>query len=219
MPYTPHALLTFGGTWSDQPSEIWACNVRLSADGGGGVTLDTAGLMNDIYAPLSTWYALPASRMSSDSKLMFLKVNMIGDDGKYVSRTATNRHDYVGTLGGATPAAPQFCSLAYSWSTANARGPAHHGRIYPPNAAFVIVNGSKISAADATINTAAAKALLTVFRNVGGADGRRGTPVVASNIGGAIQPITGVSTDDLYDVQRRRKNRIVPTRSAILAFP
>lgn len=219
MAYTPHTLVAFSGSWLGDTIERWENTVRLSNDGGGGSTLDQAAYMLDIKAALLAWFTAATSWMSNKALIDTLKVNAIGEDGKYASSTLTNVTAYTPTAGAVAPSQDGIMSCCYSWHTANVRGPAHHGRIYPPNPTKSLVTAFRISAADATAHATAGKALLTVLRNSAGVAGRQGTPVIASKIGGAMNAITGVSSDDVYDVQRRRKNRISPTSSAILAFP
>jgi len=217
MAYTPHVLVAFGGSWSNALTEIWECTVRLSADGGGGDTLDPDGYISDIATGLATWYH--GAGMALSSQLKWVKVNHIGADGLYADKTTTHVHDYSPPIAGITlGVAPGFCTLAYTWETAHARGPGHRGRIYPPNNAYATVSSFQVSAGDATANAEAGASLLAILKNSAGAPGRKGTPVIASKVDASITPITGCTSDTVYDVQRRRKNRIVGTRSAVATF-
>jgi len=215
MSYTPHVLFSFGGSWSSDPAEIWECSVRLSADGGGGVTLDPEAYLSGISAALFSWYQSTAASMNALATLAFIKANHIGADGKYVDKTTTHVHDFTPAAGALSPVGPGFLSIAYSWYTANARGPGHSGRIFPPNntnapsvGAFQV--SSSVTAAYAT----SAALLLGILKNSAGAPGAKGTPIIASKVNGAIVPIVGATVNSVYDVQRRRKNRIKGTRSA-----
>ena len=218
MAYTPHVLVAFGGTWTGETTELWENTIRLASEGPLGDALDEAAYMEAIATPLATWFN-GANHMCSQAQLSFLKVNRINALGHYASSTDTNVHDYAaGTVVGASGVrGPQFCTLAYTWETAAKRGPAHRGRIYPPNATYDLVGSFRVSPANAVVNAVAGLDLLTVLHNAGGGSGLVGFPIVASSIGGVIHPITGVTSDDVYDVQRRRKNRIKPARSAISA--
>jgi hypothetical protein len=219
MAYTSHVLVAFGGTWVDTPGEVWENTVRISSNGGGGVTLDPGAYITAIKTALSTWFTNSATKMSSSAVLGWLKANTIGSDGKYVDKTTTHLWDYAaGIVGAQAPVGPQFLSLAYTWETAAARGPAHRGRIYPPNAGYGISTAFEVNSSQRDANAAAGAALLTVLKNAGGTDGTKGTPVIASNIGAAIQNITGCTSDTVFDVQRRRKNRVKGTRSSLHTF-
>jgi len=220
MSYTPHVLVAFGGSWIADPAEVWECTVRLSADGGGGVTIDPDAYLDYIAVSLPIWFANSDNQMCASALLKFVKANHIGADGLYVDKTTTHVHDFTpGVAGGVGPIGPQFCSRVFTWETAVARGPGHRGRIYPPNAT-VAVSGSAFRCSVGSRDDAAhaGAGLLALLKNAAGPNGTKGTPVVASNIGGAIHPITGCSADDIFDVQRRRKNRIKGTRSATVGF-
>ena len=217
MAYTPHVLFAMGGSWINDNTEIWECTVRLQANGGGGVTLDCGAYLTDISNDVQSWFEAGANYTSSSATLKWIKANHVDAAGHYVDSTTTHVFDYSGTIVGINPdRAPGFCSLAYTWETANARGPGHRGRIYPPNNTFVTTSSAfKVNDAARDYNATAATQLLIALQNRGGADGRKGVPVVASKVNGAIVPIIGATSDNIYDVQRRRKNRIVGTRSAV----
>jgi hypothetical protein len=217
--YTDHVLVAFGGSWDNETSEIWESTVRMSADGGGGVTLDPDAWLAAVAAPLFNWFGMGSAGMSSHATLKWLKCNHVGADGKYTDTGITHVHDYSPTTTGGVPqTGPGYCTLAYTWETAVVRGPGHRGRIYPPNATYALATPFRVSSADRNLAAAAGEALLHIFRNSAGAAGSKGTPVIASKIGGAIHDITGVTCDDVYDVQRRRKNRVKPARSPVVAL-
>jgi hypothetical protein len=220
MAYTPHVLVVFGGTWTLDPGEVWECSVRISADGGGGVTIDPDAYLAAIHDPLKTWFTAVGTAMCNNAVLGYMKANHIAADGTYVDKTVTHLFDYPGGVVGAQdPKGPQFISLAYTWETALKRGPGHRGRIFPPNGVLPVqVSAFKINAAGRDEIATNGAGLLAVLKNSAGANGTKGTPIIASKINGALTPIIGCSADDIFDVQRRRKNRIKGTRSAIVPF-
>lgn len=219
MAYTPHVLVAFGGSWTDTPSEVWECTVRILADGGGGVTIDPDAYLAAIHAPLGAWFSAVGTKMASSATLKWLKANHIGADGKYVDETTTHLYDYPAPpVGGVAQAQPGYCTLAYTWETALLRGPGHRGRIYPPNCVYASATAFTVGASQRDNNAANGVALLTVLKNAAGENGTKGTPVVASKVNGAVTHIIGCTSDDIMDVQRRRKNRAVGTRSALAAL-
>jgi hypothetical protein len=220
MAYTPHVLVALGGSWVGDTGEMWECTVRLRADGGGGVTIDPEAYLADIKPNLSTWFHAVDTGMMMSSRLKWIKCNHIGADGLYVDPTTTHVTDYSPAVaGGMADAGPGFCSIAYTWETAVARGPGHRGRVYMPNCT-VAGSGSvfKIGTGSRDQNATAGAGLLAVLKNSAGANGTKGTPVVASKIGGAIHDIVACTSDDIFDVQRRRKDRIIGSRSGPFAF-
>lgn len=219
MAYTPHVLVAFGGSWTDEPSEMWENTVRLLANGGGGDTLDPEAYLTAIATNLKTWFSAAGTSMSSRATLNYVKVNHIGADGTYVDKTTTHLRDYSPVVpGGATQNMAGFISLAYTWETALLRGPGHRGRIYPPNATAPLLTALRTTTGARDAIATAGAGLLAVLKNTPGSAGTHATPIVASKVGGQVTPITGCTCDDIYDVQRRRKNRVKGTRSGVIAF-
>lgn len=224
MAYAPHTLVTFGGRLASTVSgvqEIWQCGIRLRiqlsdlVSWGGGVT-NPATYMAAIASPLSTWFHTSSSTVGgseflgnrSDAYLDWLKVNNIGVDGKYADKIHTNRYDYATPLAGGAvnSSCPPFVTLAVSLTTASKRGPGHRGRIYlpllPPLSTNAVISTLAQTQANGTV-----KALLNVLKAPSDTGGTI-TPVVASGINAATNPITGVACGQILDVQRRRKNKL-----------
>lgn len=213
--FPPHALIQFGGTLDtlSGPAEIWACGIRVEIGAPDGHFLKDPGAYATAIGPkIATWFSTPSSGMHNGAQCTFVKVNNIKPDGTY--QDATTHQAALSARGGVSPTAPApaFCSLAYTWETGLTRGHAHRGRIYPPNYAYA-PSGSQVPGSSVTAAVTAAKALLNVINST--LDG--GTlvkPMVVSSIGaGTMNGITGVSVDNIYDVQRRRKNRLLSTRT------
>ena len=215
--YTPHVLCAMGGSWATDPSEIWECTVRLAADGGGGDTLDCAAWLTASATQMSSWFHASENGMSTAATLRWIKANHVGTDGTYADKTTTHVYDYgVPSTGGVLAGSvPGYCSLAMTWETANARGPGHRGRIFPPNNTYNVSSSVfKVSATSRDANATAGSQLLNALKASTG-PGLTATPVIASKVNGAIVPIVGCTSDDIDDVQRRRKNRVVGSRSAV----
>ncbi len=209
MTYAAHTLAQFGGRilTPSHPDEIWSCGIRLtslSASGGEPATVNQA-YANEVGPHLATWFATSTNGIPTAVKLDFLKVNEIEPTGRYLDKanTVVWRNNTGNTGGNSTQNAPSFCTLAYSWTTAFARGPASKGRVYLPNFSYS-ASGSFVSDTDQQKALVAAVALLEVFVNTSGT--RQGVPVVASSINSATEIITGARVGDVYDTQRRRKN-------------
>lgn len=232
MPFTPHTLFEFGGKLhegSSHTDEIWTCGVRCRSFNTKGplAAADLASVLANMVnggsgdgsqAGLKAWFGGAAAHMGSNATLEWAKLNNIGADGKY-SEPTTTELDFAPVSGAGSPQGPSFCTVAYTWETGLQRGRAHRGRIYPPNYCYAPV-GATISAADRDQAAQEGVYLLEIINDAHNtAADDRAEAIVASRIDGATHVITGVSCDDVYDVQRRRKNRVRGLRSAVLPIP
>lgn len=220
MTFPKHALIQFGGTLAELsgPKEVWACGVRVYTGAPAGFWLnDPQAYANKIATPLRTWFQLTANGMVSSASIEWVKVNNIRPDGKYNDATTHQAAITAGNGGNPPIGVPSFCSVATTWETGLTRGLAHRGRVYLPNYMFS-ATGSQIPSASVDQVVAAGKALLNIINS--NTDGTTLVqPIVVSSVGaGATNLITGVSADNVYDVQRRRKNRLTATRNRV-AWP
>lgn len=222
MPYSPHVLFAMQGTLTDAPGEMWECTMRLQLGAQNGTdTLDIPAWLASIQTPLGAWFSAGASGMAIAARLNTIKANAIKADGTYLHPTNTNTLTYAtpkpGTQGGAVPG---FCSLCYTWHTSRNRPPGARGRMYPPNFGYLMFSSFTVQSSDLTAAQTAAKGFLTVLANTAASNvALRAVPVIASKVDGSLQPVTGVSVNNVYDVQRRRKNRVQGARTAVVAFP
>lgn len=216
MVYPAHALLQFGGslTQLSGKSEIWTTGIRIAQGSGGnfGFLDDPQAWVTAFAVKLRTWFQLTANGMASSAKLEWVKCNNIRPDGTYKD-AITHQATVTPTAGGAaTVGVPSYCSVAITLETGLVRGLAARGRIYLPNYTYV-ATGAQISAGDVTAVLGAGKNLMDAILTTSIASAVVG-PVVASKVGtGAIRSLTGLSVDNIYDVQRRRKNRAQSTRT------
>jgi hypothetical protein len=197
---------------------VWQVGIRVSIHAAAGWWLaNPATYMAAIKPGIQTWFN-GSPLFPSLAQLAYLKVNNINPDGTYVGPT-TN----VTTLaasGGTTPTMPAFVSLAATLETGITLGQARRGRIYLPTAiALGSSQGVTCSSANRDALRAKVKDLLTVLTINEPTGGALVQPGIYSKIGAAVNDINGVSVNDVFDVQRRRKNRAVGTRSPVLAFP
>lgn len=221
MAFPPHTLVQFGGHLStlSGPSEIWACGLRVyTGIPAGNYVANPQGYADAIAPKLKTWFTTLANGFPSTASLEWVKVNSISPTGHYVDATThqtaiTSANGGVST--GTNTVMPSFCSVALTLETGLTRGHAHRGRLYLPNYSYK-ATGAQISGSDATAVANAGKALLNVINTT--SDGATLVrPIVASKFG-VSNEVTGVSVDNIYDVQRRRKNRLTSTRTT-LAWP
>lgn len=225
MPYAPHALVQFGGAIASVsgPSEQWSCTVRVwqqsvPGSGTGGFLTDPANYLSSIVAPLQNWFTTSTNKVPADITLTYIKANNINGAGHY--NEPVTHQIAANALGAAVgQGVPAFCCVAFTWETGLTRGKAHRGRTYTPNYGYKVQAGSQLGSSDVANAAQSGKnLLLALSQNVLTPTAYRVAPVVASS-SGAINLITGVSVDNIYDVQRRRKNHLAGTRSTTLTFP
>lgn len=216
--------MAFGGSLhqSSGLSEVWNCSVNLYTGIPAGEWLsDPQAWADAVSTPLATWFGASTTSMASSAFLEYVKVNNIDTLGHYADGV-THEHLYGTPISGAVAAvAPTFCSIAITWETGLQRGLASRGRIYPPNPTASSI-GSQITTGAVDLFATAGKALLSLILDT--LDGTTVVnPVVCSKGGihssvGVVRHITGVSVDNIYDTQRRRKNRDQAIRHTI-TFP
>jgi hypothetical protein len=203
--------------------EIWTFGLRIgSHDGVLGVFTGAApaGVLDDVKADLAKWWNAMSTLLPTTTRLRAFKLNAIGEDGKYLSKTSSLGRDWgpAGLQGSTSTAAmPPQCSVAVTLTTAASRGLAAKGRVFlPPLAASMLQPGGGIATSGAqTIQTAFAT-LCTDLNNWPGIDaaGDPGNVIVASQVReGAMNLVTGVSVGTVVDTQQRRRNALVEVRS------
>lgn len=215
--YPIHYLVAFGGGVSTAADEVWQCGVRGLPGAGYVDTFDPDTYLDEIQAALSSWFSNADNMMCSYANLQWVKCNQIAADGTYVDPT-THVH-YYGTpvAGGTSLLHPLDNSLVMTWGSEKTHGPGTYGRIYPPNSTYTLAGAFTVGDADAIKNATAGKALLTVLNNHSSSSSVFG-PCIVSKRNATATEITRVSSDNIYDVQRRRKNRASGARSPWQTF-
>lgn len=218
--YTPHVLVEFGGSPVSYPGEIWACTLRGIMVTGGPDPTDFAAddYLEAVQSVLLTWWLDAANHTSANFYLKWIKANAIGADGKYIN-PVTHVYDYASPEPGSTAESnfAGFCTYAYTWETGIARGLAHRGRMYLPNA-YPLVGGFETSASTTAIAQSGSLLLSALDNQASGVSTQELVFGIYSRKSAAHHDIIGCSADSVVDVQRRRKNRIAGTRSPIYPY-
>lgn len=232
MPYpTGTALVVIGGTLgSGVDAEIWSCSVRGTlAFVGSGEAANAAArtaLVNQWAAALQTWFSASTSRMRSDAKLTYVKLNSIAPNGDYLYPASPVTRNLTST-GALSPVIPSVLCVATSWKTARGgRSIGVNGRIYLPNRPnFVVDGGMRVAPADAVLIRDAGLALLGILATDASAptNGAFTPCVVSKGVGngvgaGIAEPITGVRVGDVIDVIRNRKDALREVYTAVASF-
>jgi hypothetical protein len=220
--YTPHILVTMGGSLSEvgATDEIWQIGVRginpaatpSTGTVPGSTNLEAMLGEQAVLPGVSGWFTAGSSFNANTAHLGWMKAAFINGAGAYAA--APEIFDFgTGPVGGGTPTMPSFCSICYSWTTGKSFGYARTGRVYPPNFCMPVAAGSSISGANAAALANAAKVLIDRL-TVSGSD-YQFEPHVMSKTGGVHNKITGVRVGNIIDVQRKRKNAVSETYSAV----
>lgn len=217
MAYPDHYLFQFGGTLHG--TEQWSNNLRLVPNAGGVVeTAETTDMaLADLEADLRAFFATPT--FHTGLRCTFAKLNRIGPDGRYLSKTSTNARFFATPIAGTATSchAPQV-TVAASLTTAAVRGLASRGRIYLPglSGAFgPVVADGLLSASQANTLRDAVATFLNNVNNWPGLDATwAGLDISVVSDGGLSgvgqqRKVTGVRVGRVLDTQRRRRHSLV----------
>jgi hypothetical protein len=214
MPYQPHTLLVWGGSYNNAnlAGESWACSLRLSGVYNGAAAW--AANLNEATAKARAFHSNAA--ISQTCVMEWLKLNPIGPDGRYANPELAFTEDVdpwqVG--GGVANMLPLQNSIAVTLYTSRRRGIASRGRFYTPGVpTTALASGSGLL--DNTAQGALRTASITFLNALKTwSSGWTSVPVVASQgaAGGAGEgvslPIVEVSVGRVIDTQRRRRNKL-----------
>lgn len=201
-----HIYLQWGGKLPS--NESWSCGMRFFGPAASAET-DATAMLVPVSAAVVAFHQRVGSKIGTNAKLSFVKVNGINTAGHYISE-ATNQALYADLAGGSpqSPHAHQI-ALAVSLTTGFSRGPAHRGRIYLPAPCITVEADGLFPEADVSavktsfltfrtaLNAAHTDWELAVFSRKAGAPGHRA--------------ITGVEIGRVPDTQRRRRRSLLET--------
>lgn len=221
MTYRPHLLLAWGGRLGDD--EVWSNSLRLTANTEDGGELQSVAIdqIDEIADEIKTFVQDTNSWHSVAAHLDFVKLNSITADGKYWDTGGTNAIYYTGSnvVSGTANAGPYQVSMAVTLRTFRARGRAHAGRFYIPTGTLTITTATGRVLPSLTAGIAGSAAtLLNAINDNPGFDTKSVAVAVVSNVGapGPTELVTGVQVGDVPDTQRRRRNALVETYSALV---
>lgn len=171
---------------------------------GGNILSAPLSVPPEVITEVQRYHSNNSAPVSSHAVLTTVKINLIGEDGRYVNDD-TVLHDYTPGIPGGSSSniAPQL-ALVISTATAAARGRAHAGRWYLPVPGGQPDASGVLSGAFQSSALAEAK---TFVQNL--EDALPGwTAGVVSNIGtGAERPITHLRVGKVIDTVRSRRDK------------
>lgn len=220
MAFPRHIRIEFGGplTARSADDEIWSCSIKAfpGATGGpanlsdGGASLDLQAWCAAVAPQLSSWFAAstPGQTMANTAKIAYVKANVIGPDGKYLNTTATNVTNFTAVAGAGVQQSPSFTSIAASFGSDRARGPASRGRIFFPNFTAVSSGAAVTSGVQSAVLNKTLSLIGIIKAQTAGLNGGVMTPALVSDRDALWSYIRTCRVGNLYDVQRRRKNAV-----------
>jgi hypothetical protein len=223
MGYPRHLYLTFGGRFFD--IEAWSGGIRLASpaepnDESDDAWIQTAESQVEAAAELvRLWFVNPASNVMGTARLDWVKLNAIGEDGRYLDEGNTSLVEYPQDTAPTPPGGfdwPQVATVV-SFRTDVTRGLAARGRLYVPTAVGKSGAG-RIAGADQVEMLEPMRDLLEGLRDlpqllIGGqlapcvvSRGRQTSPGVYGP--GIARYIRRVEVGNVQDTQRRRRDQL-----------
>lgn len=218
--------LTFGGQLA-QGQDEWNCGINLAAENDAiipifGVDLERAfdlyveEMKDDIVTIFSAYVSDILMGIPAGATLDYVKLALIGEDGLYVKEAAV--FEVIGVTGGASNSYIPQVSLVMTLQSEKFRDPGKYNRFYLPT---IVPSGSTNYRPNNTLRMAERTAdLLSVltremspFNNA-----VRVFPAAVSSsdkIDEAYREIKYVKVGNVFDTQRRRRNKIGEVYSTV----
>nr|CRY96425.1 hypothetical protein [uncultured prokaryote] len=210
MPYLrQHNYVTwFGDAYTE--AEEWQVGLRLDGTG-----VPDLGQMQELDAAMEALLTSGINNLPPSHRYLGCKVAPIGTDGKYFE--GGNSVDFLREtplVGNAAPGYPQI-ALVISMRTQRSRGRGSNGRMYLPSSTLPNQDEGLIAASTAASVATAGALFVADVNDVG-----LGAASVFSTISPPlVEPITGVRVGRVMDTQRRRRNQLPETHSAVAPLP
>lgn len=218
--------LTFGGQLAAGQDE-WNCGINLTAQNDalipiGGVDLERAfdlyveEMQDDIVTIFSAYVKDVAMSIPVGATLDYVKLALIGTDGKYVKEAAV--FEVIGVTGGVSNAYIPQVSLVMTLQSEKFRDPGKYNRFYLPtvvptsNGAYRPSNTQRMAQRTADLLSVLTREM-SPFNNA-----VRVVPAAVSSSDKIDEPyreIKYVKVGNVFDTQRRRRNKIGETYSTV----
>lgn len=155
---------------------------------------------------LTTFHTDQRVPLSSSAVMTTIKLNKIGPDGRYVSRSETVMHEFeTGIAGYGTAGLPNQCAIAVTLRTAAKRGLAHSGRFYLPCLVSLPLPGGQIAIGSAD---SIADQVTVLLNSLNVALDPWRVSVMSDVREGQRRPVTHVEVGRVIDTMRSRRASI-----------
>lgn len=220
---TPIIKLSVGGSVAGE--DVWTNGLTLTPNNQLGSAEDAflALTPQQFTTAVNAFYATGPSSMDSYNTVEWIKLALIGRDGKYLRDAKIYDYPTPRPGTGSFNVSPHD-TMVVSLLTGTKRGLARRGRIYLPSGfASVSATTGRVLPADVTALVGKAKTYLEAVDAIGAAAIPGGVSIcIASDVReGQIRRVTALEVGNLMDNQSRRRNRLdeVYVESPIVWFP
>lgn len=218
----PFMKLTFGGTQADG-QDIWTCGINLSIQNDELVPVLPTNAVSafenyiedidsDIIDIFTNYISSNTMDIPTAATLDYIKLAVIGTNGEYIVDAHT--WEPQGVTGGRSGTYVPQVSLVMTLQSDKRVDPGKYGRFYLPTVGPRGSSGYRPAETQQKANLTA-NLLASLNRRVRGglADVRVQPAAVtsASNFSGNYRPFTSVKVGNVFDTQRRRRNKIGET--------
>lgn len=203
--------ITFGGSTAGN-NEIWTCGLAIQQFGDILAPLDwfaaNATVGDDYAQAVKTFFEYTDTRIPADVKLEWLKMALIGLDGKYMTEAEVFPITSGGQING--PYSPQDACVI-TLSDNKFRDPGKYNRFYLPTAGPAGVNEWRFTNGEQLGIATRAAALIGDFNDIGDlyhATNQSRVCVVSPTVFWPTPQVTEVRVGAIVDTQRRRRNKL-----------
>lgn len=222
----PFMKLTFGGTQA-KGQDIWTCGINLSIQNDELIPIVPTNAVvafenyikdvdADIIDIFTNYISNKDMNIPTGATLDYIKLAVIDTDGQYIVDAHTWEPQEV--TGGVKQFYVPQVSIVMTLQSDKRVDPGKYGRFYLPTTATNVRGGYRpVNTTEKA--TLTANLLAALNRRVGGglADVRVRPAAVtsASNFSGSYRPFTTVKVGNVFDTQRRRRNKIGETYEVV----
>lgn len=222
----PFMKLTFGGTQAEG-QDIWTCGINLSIQNDELIPIVPTNAVvafdnyikdvdADIIDIFTNYISNKDMDIPSGATLDYIKLAVIDTNGQYIADSHTWEPQDV--TGGETRFYIPQVSIVMTLQSDKRVDPGKYGRFYLPTAVTNVSEGYRPTKTTEKA-TLTANLLAALNRRVRGglADVRVQPAAVtsASNFSGSYRPFTTVKVGNVFDTQRRRRNKIGETYEVV----
>lgn len=209
----PYSFLkiTFGGEL-EGTEEIWTCGLHM-AKNNSNYDVDEfddlkGGEVSTMASRIQSFYVNPDNRFPANMKLLWVKLALIGTNGKYLTDPAEHIYPSPVSGGSTDPFVPSTAAVITLVSD-KFKDPGKYNRFYIPICAPEGANAYTLSTTNTSDIALSASIMINGFNNDTILGDLESNVVAVSQRVASYMPITSVRVGNIIDSQRRRRNKLV----------